>query len=155
MKWLEADSLPVVCPNCQKEDCYNCDYAGKRWYLSQEDELQIKRKSLIKAIERLQRQVLAIDQHLLLLTGQQKSASDDCAKMTYDLFLEYLEVCFLEGSMDKFFEVWNKHPEHIAKLKKRSQQEPYKSKEQERWAKLRAKLGEDLGEDWVKKHCID
>lgn len=49
MKWLEADSLPVVCPNCQKEDCYNCDYAGKRWYLSQEDELQIKRKSLIKA----------------------------------------------------------------------------------------------------------
>ena len=60
MEWLEANPLPEVCLNCQ-EDCYNCDYALCRWYLSEEDDLQLRRKGLIKAIERLQRQVDEID----------------------------------------------------------------------------------------------
>lgn len=58
MEWIEADPLP---PACQEEDCYNCDHAGERWTLSQADEL---RKGLMKAIERLQRQVKAIDAEL-------------------------------------------------------------------------------------------
>ena len=52
MEWLEADPLPVECQDCQEEDCYNCDHAGKRWYLSQEDDLRIRRKGLLKAIDR-------------------------------------------------------------------------------------------------------
>ena len=64
MEWIEADPLPPVCQDCQEEDCYNCDHAGERWTLSQADELRIKRKGLMKAIERLQRQVKAIDAEL-------------------------------------------------------------------------------------------
>ena len=64
MEWLEANPLPDVCVNCTEEDCYNCDYAGERWYLSQVDALRLRRKMLVRAIERLQRQVVAIDDEL-------------------------------------------------------------------------------------------
>ena len=64
MEWIEADPLPAVCQNCQEEEYYNCDYAGERWTLSQADELRVRRKGLLKAIERLQRQVKAIDAEL-------------------------------------------------------------------------------------------
>ena len=67
MKWIEANPLPAVCQNCQEEECYNCDYAGERWTLSQADELRARRKGLLKAIERLQRQVKAIDAELEVL----------------------------------------------------------------------------------------
>lgn len=65
MEWLEADPLPKVCRECSDQYCDNCDHAGERWYLSQEDELRLRRKGLLKAIERLQRQVQAIDRELL------------------------------------------------------------------------------------------
>lgn len=65
MEWLEANPLPEMCQGCQ-EDCGNCDHALSRWYLSEEDELRLKRKGLIKAIERLQRQVDEIDALLTL-----------------------------------------------------------------------------------------
>ncbi len=65
MEWLEANPLPAECENCEEEDCYNCEHAGKRWYLSKKDELRIRRKGLIKAVERLQRQISEIDQQLL------------------------------------------------------------------------------------------
>lgn len=68
--WIEADPLPAECVNCQEEDCWECDTAGKRWYLSQADELRVKRKGLLKAIERLQRQVDAIDEELKRLEGE-------------------------------------------------------------------------------------
>ena len=55
------------CVECQEEECYNCDYAGKRWTLSQADELRVRRKGLLKAIDRLQRQVEAIDAELEVL----------------------------------------------------------------------------------------
>ena len=54
MIWQEADAIPKECRHCKK-DCYNCDVAGKRWVLSQEDELRIKQKMLARAFERLQR----------------------------------------------------------------------------------------------------
>lgn len=66
MEWIEANPLPPECVGCQ-EDCYNCDYAGKRWTLSQADELRIRRKGIVKAIERLQRQLDAIDAELEVL----------------------------------------------------------------------------------------
>ena len=67
MEWIEANPLPPECVECQEEDCYNCDYAGERWTLSKADELRVRRKGLLKAIERLQRQVKAIDAELEVL----------------------------------------------------------------------------------------
>lgn len=67
MEWIEANLLPPECVECQEEDCYNCDYAGKRWTLSRADELRIKRKMAVKAIERFQRQLKAIDAELEVL----------------------------------------------------------------------------------------
>lgn len=67
MEWIEANPLLEVCRNCQEEDCYNCDYAGERWTLSQADELRIRRKDIVKAIDRLKRQLEAIDAELEVL----------------------------------------------------------------------------------------
>ena len=68
MKWLETEQLPEVCQNCHAEDCYQCDEAGKRWYLSQEDALNLRRKGLQKAIDRLQRQLFEVEEKLKSLT---------------------------------------------------------------------------------------
>lgn len=67
MKWIEADPLPEECKTCKEEDCCNCDHAGKRWCLSKKDELQLRRKSLLRAIERMHRQIKEIDKELFLL----------------------------------------------------------------------------------------
>ena len=67
MEWIAANPLPEVCRNCQEEVCYNCDFAGERWTLSQADELRIRRKGIIKAIDRLKRQLEAIDAELEVL----------------------------------------------------------------------------------------
>lgn len=72
MEYIEVTPLPPVCQSCKEEDCYNCDYAGRRWQQSQEDELRIRKKGLLRAIERMQRQVEGIDKKLLLLNGQEK-----------------------------------------------------------------------------------
>ena len=53
MMWIERNPIPEVCETCQQQDCYNCDTAGERWYLSQEDELRVVRKGLIKVVARL------------------------------------------------------------------------------------------------------
>lgn len=42
MEWIEADPLPVECEICQEAECYNCDYAMKRWYLSEEGEQRMR-----------------------------------------------------------------------------------------------------------------
>ena len=70
MEWLETDLLPRECADCKEEDCYNCEYAGKRWYLPREEELKNRRKLLVRAIGRLQKQVAQIDEKL----------AQDCAK---------------------------------------------------------------------------
>jgi len=75
MEWIEANPLPAVCQNCQEEECYNCDYAGERWTLSQADELRVRRKGLLKAIDRLQRQVKAIDEELKALEDNNSNNS--------------------------------------------------------------------------------
>ena len=64
MEWLEADPIPEECVNCREGDCYNCDTAGKRWSLSEEDTLRISRALKLQAIARLQKQVTEIDRQL-------------------------------------------------------------------------------------------
>ena len=75
LEYIEANPLPAVCVNCQEEECYNCDYAGERWTLSQADELWVRRKGLLKAIDRLQRQVKAIDEELQALEDKNSTNS--------------------------------------------------------------------------------
>lgn len=65
MEWIEADPLPEVCQKCQEEDCWECDHAGKRWYLPEADKLELRRKGLMKAVERLQRQITELDQQII------------------------------------------------------------------------------------------
>ncbi len=57
MELIEANPLPQVCQECTQEDCYNCDYAGLRWYLSEESAHDIRQKMLGKAIARLQKRI--------------------------------------------------------------------------------------------------
>ena len=75
LEYIEANPLPAVCLNCQEEECYNCDYAGERWTLSKADELRVRRSGLLKAIDRLQRQVKAIDEELQALEDKNSTNS--------------------------------------------------------------------------------
>lgn len=86
MEWIEANPLPGVCQKCEADfkryqeadeaeklrmeeqgfffDCGSCDHCGERFYLSRKDELTVRRKGLVKAIERLERQIREIDNEL-------------------------------------------------------------------------------------------
>ena len=50
-----------------RQSCYHCDHAGKRWYLSQKDDLLLRRKMLLKSIARTQKQIEEIDKELALM----------------------------------------------------------------------------------------
>lgn len=63
MEWIEANPLPPECQGCKEEECYNCDCAGERWYLSEEGEQMIRWKMQEKAAER-QRRRNAYDEKL-------------------------------------------------------------------------------------------
>lgn len=117
MEWIEADPIPTVCQDCQEEDCYNCDTAGERWRLSQVDELKVRRKRLVNAIERLQRKIDAIDTELLPFSDEQRAALEGRAEMTYDRFWECLQVCFDNGNMILYHRIWDAHPVFSRKIK--------------------------------------
>lgn len=61
LEWKEVNPLPQECLGCRDGDCSECEVAGKRWVLSRADELRIRKRSLLKSIERMQRQVSAIE----------------------------------------------------------------------------------------------
>lgn len=67
MNWNIADPLPEDCRTCSRQSCYNCDTAGKRWYLSRKEELLLHRKLLLQAIARTQKQIAEIDTELALM----------------------------------------------------------------------------------------
>lgn len=117
MEWIEADPIPEVCMDCHEEDCYNCDTAGERWRLSQVDELKVRRKQLVNAIERLQRKIDAIDMELLPFTGEQRAALEGRIEMTYDRFWECLQVCFDNNNMTMYRKIWNAYPVFSRNLK--------------------------------------
>ena len=117
MDWIKADPLPAACLNWQKEDCYNCETAGERWQLSREDELRVRRKQLVKAIERLQRKIDAIDMELLPFTDGQRAALEGRAEMTYDLFWACLQVCFDNDNMGIYRNVWEAYPNYSKNIR--------------------------------------
>ena len=64
MEWLETNPIPEACSDCEQNDCYNCDAAGLRWVLAEEDALLVKRKLLVRAAQRLERKIAEIDAQL-------------------------------------------------------------------------------------------
>ena len=120
MEWVEADPIPKACMNCQEEDCYNCDAAGERWQLSRNDELKLRRKQLVKAIERLQHEIDAIDIALLPFTHAQRAALEGRAEMTSDLFWQCLQVCFDNDNMRMYRRIWGDYPNLTLNIKKKS-----------------------------------
>jgi hypothetical protein len=97
----------------------------------------------------LQRQIKEIDRKLLPFTEQQKAALEGQIEMTYDLFWECLQVCFDADNMDRYFEIWDSHPEHIEELKRRSQEEPNKSAAQASWECFKTRMRKEYGEDFI------
>lgn len=117
MEWIEADPIPKACMVCQEEDCYNCDTAGERWQLSGDDELKLRRKQLVQAINRLKREIDAIDMALLPFTDGQRAALEGRAKMTYDLFWKCLQVCFDSDNMAMYRSIWDAWPNYSENIR--------------------------------------
>ena len=70
MQWVEAAPIPEECKVCTETDCYNCDYAGKRWSIEKRTELQLKRKGILKSIARLEKRLETIDDELSRICGE-------------------------------------------------------------------------------------
>lgn len=64
MAWIEANPIPADCNACTRQSCYNCDNAGKRWVLSDKEDLLLRRRMLLKAMQRTQKQIEDIDKKL-------------------------------------------------------------------------------------------
>lgn len=120
MEWLERDPIPEGCKDCKEEDCYNCDIAGERWYLSESDELQVKRKMLVKSIERAERKIFDIDLQLLPFTDEQRDALTGKSYMSYDLWWDCLEVACNNDNMEMYKAIWSRYPDLVIELAKRT-----------------------------------
>ncbi len=77
MDWKEQEELPTACRKCRKEECDNCDHAGERWVLSKRDDLLVRRKMLLRQIDRLHRRLEEIEKALKTIDGNEGQA--DCA----------------------------------------------------------------------------
>ena len=117
MNWIEAETIPAACRDCTEEDCYNCDTAGERWHLSREDGLRVRRKQMVRAIERLQRKIYSIDIELLPFTTEQRAVLNGHIEMTYDLFWECLQVCFDNDHMAMYKNIWEAYPDYSKNIR--------------------------------------
>ena len=75
IEYIEVNPIPEICQECEDkggDDCGSCDYAGLRWILPREEELWMKRKLKIKAIQRLQSELSMIDTELAEIMEQKR-----------------------------------------------------------------------------------
>lgn len=155
MEWKEVTPLPNECQNCQEEECYNCDTAGKQWQLSEVDELRVRRKGLEKAVERLQRQIAAIDERLAEIEDEPN------VLMTQEIWEHCVWVCYQDGDVLQLRKLLAEHPEYVHEWNRQYEDElnspgsKLKQKEEDYWARLKPKLIEEFGEAWVAKNCKD
>lgn len=117
MNWIESETIPAACRDCAEEDCYNCDAAGEQWHLSCEDELRVRRKQMVRAIERLQCKIYSIDIELLPFTADQRAALNGHTEMTYNLFWECLQVCFDNDHMAMYKNIWEAYPDYSKNIR--------------------------------------
>jgi hypothetical protein len=152
MEWLEANPLPTECQNCEEEDCYNCDHAGKRWYLSAVDELRVRRKGLVKAVERLQRQIDDIDEKL----AQLEEVEEENILMTQEIWEHCLSVCVQDGNVEQFNKLWDEYPEFAERMMQEFddvvlQADTHVTEEEKlaSWERMKARLRAEFGEDFI------
>ena len=152
MEWLEANPLPTECQNCEEEDCYNCDHAGKRWYLSAVDELRVRRKGLVKAVERLQRQIDDIDEKL----AQLEEVEEENILMTQEIWEHCLSVCVPDGNVEQFNKLWDEYPEFAERMMQEFddvvlQADTHVTEEEKlaSWERMKARLRAEFGEDFI------
>ena len=152
MEWLEANPLPTECQNCEEEDCYNCDHAGKRWYLSAVDELRVRRKGLVKAVERLQRQIDDIDEKL----AQLEEVEEENIPMTQEIWEHCLSVCVQDGTVEQFNKLWDEYPEFAERMMQEFddvvlQADTHVTEEEKlaSWERMKARLRAEFGEDFI------
>ena len=152
MEWLEASPLPAECQNCEEEDCYNCDHAGKRWYLSAVDELRVRRKGLVKAVERLQRQIDDIDEKL----AQLEEVEEENILMTQEIWEHCLSVCVQDGNVEQFNKLWDEYPEFAERMMQEFddvvlQADTHVTEEEKlaSWERMKARLRAEFGEDFI------
>ena len=152
MEWLEANPLPTECQNCEEEDCYNCDHAGMRWYLSAVDELRVRRKGLVKAVERLQRQIDDIDEKL----AQLEEVEEENILMTQEIWEHCLSVCVQDGNVEQFNKLWDEYPEFAERMMQEFddvvlQADTHVTEEEKlaSWERMKARLRAEFGEDFI------
>jgi hypothetical protein len=155
MEWLEANPLPVVCENCEEEDCYNCDHAGERWFLPKVDELRLRRKGLERAIERMQQQIKEIDWELLHIKNDDPEEEPNVL-MTQELWEHCLSVCIMDDNVEQYNKLWNEYPEYAESMMREFEevatQSGYHVTEEESRAsfeRFKARMREEYGEDFI------
>lgn len=153
MEWLEANPLPAECCDCHEEDCYNCDTAGRRWYLSEKDELQLRRESLLNAIERLQKRVSEIDNRLEQI---EQEADEPNVLMTQEMWEECLFACTMAGDIEQYNKLWNEYPDLVENMMREfdevAARNPIHTTEEEKqasWERFVARMRKEYGEDFI------
>lgn len=153
MKWLEKHPLPEVCKKCQEEDCYNCDFTGERWYLTEVDELQLRRRSLERAIERMQQQIAEIDNRIEEI---EQALEEPNVQMTQEIWGACLWVCIQAGDTDRYNRLWNEHLDFADNMMREAHAVAAKNpihftegEIQESLARFKARMREEHGEDFI------
>jgi len=153
MEWIEKNPLPTECQGCAEEDCYNCDMAGERWYLTEVDELRLRRRSLERAIERMQRQIAEIDDKLAQI---EYALDEPNVQMTQEMWEQCLWVCVQAGDIERYNRLWNEHPDLEENMMREFwdvvAKNPIHLTEEETQASLerfKAKMREKYGEDFI------
>ena len=153
MEWLEKHPLPKECQGCQEEECYNCDFTGARWYLTEVDELQLRRRGLGRSIERMQRQIAEIDNQL---TEIEQALEEPNMQMTQEMWEACLWVCIQAGDTERYNGLWNEHPDLADNMMREAHEiaakNPIHFTEEETrasWERFKAMVREKHGEDFI------
>lgn len=153
MEFQEKHLLPMACQGCKEEDCYNCDTSGERWYLTEDDELHLCRKSLERSIDRLHQQIVEINNRneINIL-----SLEETDAQMTQQMWEQCLWACIIEGDVEQYNRIWNEHLDFADNMMLEFQETveknlPHLTKEeiQESFDRFKARMRDEFGEDFI------
>lgn len=153
MEWLEKHSLPTACQGCKEEDGYSCDTAGERWYLTEVDELRLRRKSLERSIARMQRQIAEIDNRLAQI---EQALDEPNVQMTQEMWESCLWACIQADDMERYNRLWNEHPDLADNMMREfyevAAKNPVRLTEEEirsSWERFQARMREKYGEGFI------
>ena len=82
----------------------------------------------------------------LPFTDRQKAALEGRAEMTWELFVQCLEVCYQGENAPGIFKLLDRYPAYAAEF------EPTPEETEAEWKRLRPLLVAEFGEAWVQKY---